>query len=61
MKKVCAWGNSMAIRLTKELKELDIEINDNVNTYVKNGKIIIEKIENEIVDKKGSRFVIKRR
>lgn len=43
IKKVGTVGGAFIVRLTTELKELGIELGDNVNISVKGGKIIIEK------------------
>lgn len=40
------WGNSQAIRLSKEIiNKMDLKENDNIEISINNGKMIIEKID----------------
>ena len=44
IKKLSAWSGAFAVRITTEAKELGWKVGDDINVFVKDGKIIIEKL-----------------
>ena len=45
IKKVGTVGGALIVRLTKELKEVNIKLGDNVSIVVEDNKIIIKKVK----------------
>ena len=45
IKKLSAWSGAIAVRITTEVKELGWKEGDEVSVFVKDGKVIIEKMK----------------
>lgn len=58
-KTVGTWGGSLALRLTNELKGINVKLGEDVKINVIDGKIIIEKIEEEFRVVNGVKFTVK--
>jgi len=48
IKKLSAWSGALAVRITTEAKELGWIVGDDINVFVKDGKIIIEKLRSDV-------------
>lgn len=58
-KKLGIWGKSLAIRLDSECKDLNWNEKDRIHVYIKDGKIILEKINEEFKVINGAKFIVK--
>lgn len=45
IKTLSAWSGALAVRITTEAKELGWEVGDDISVFVKDGKIIVEKLK----------------
>ena len=48
VKKLSAWSGALAVRISTESKELGWIVGDDISVFVKDGKIIIEKLKENL-------------
>jgi antitoxin MazE len=49
--KISKWGNSQGLRMPKDIMDsLDLQVGDNVNITMLDGKVIIEPIKKDILN-----------
>lgn len=45
IKKLSVWSGALAVRITTEAKKLGWKAGDDISVFVKDGKVIIEKLK----------------